>query len=368
MRNLQHCTVYERPFVQIEGATLLDFSSNDYLGFRFNEAIQIAYIEGIKKYGIGSGGSSLVCGYDEVKDNFERQFSAFLGTEKAVLLNSGYAANLAVFSTLWLDEPVEFFIDKFVHASIYDALKLRNASHTKISRYPHQDLNSLQYLLEKSSSENKVIVSEGIFSMSGLKTNIGLMVELKKKFQAKLIIDDAHAIGVSGDKGLGSLAFCQANDIDLLICPLGKAFAMSGAIIAAKNYLIDQIIQKSRPYIYSTAIGSAHVNALNSALTCVINAKQQRLDLENRIDHFIKQKAVYPFSSSTSAIQFLILGTAQSARTCSDKLKLAGFYCYPMTHPTVPVNQSGLRIVLNATHTNEQIDMLFNVLKECLCT
>ena len=136
MRNLQRCDVHERPFVQIDGVTVLDFSSNDYLGFRFNDVIQDAYIEGIKKYGVGSGGSSLVCGYDEVKNKFERQFSAFLGVEQTLLLNSGYTANLAVFSTLWLDEPVAFFIDKFVHASIYDALKLRGIIIYRLLSYP----------------------------------------------------------------------------------------------------------------------------------------------------------------------------------------------------------------------------------------
>ncbi len=363
-RSLTPLGCVERPWLMIDGKRFIDFSSNDYLGLRFDERIKRAYIDGIDCYGVGSGGSPLVCGYDEVKRNFEQQFASFVGMDKALFLTSGYTANLSVFSVLFAKEKTEFFLDKSCHASIYDALKLRGQTFTRLLRYTHQDLNALERMLKQSKAPRKVIVSEGIFSMTGQQSCIKSLLRLKRRYQASLVIDDAHCIGVKGIRGRGSASYVSPGDIDIIICPLGKAFAMQGAMIAASESMIDELMQKARPYVYSTAPASAQVLALMKTLELISNADKERVHLEFLIAYFNqkKQATTFKFIESTSAIQFVVFGDLSLVITLHEHFKHMGIYCYPIRQPTVTYRKTGLRIVLSSKHTSGQIDDFFNAL------
>ena len=189
---------------------------------------------------------------------------------------------------------------------IYDALKSCRSTHTKIKRFPHLDMKALDILLAKSSAKHKVIVSEGIFSMIGRQSCIPTLVRLKKKYQTTLVIDDAHCFGVKGKRGRGSSDFCQQGDIDILICPLGKALSMTGAIVAASRKFINELIQSARPFIYSTAQSSAHALGLIEALHCVIHSENKRTYLDDLVRYFKDQTKSLSCMNSNSAIQFLV--------------------------------------------------------------
>lgn len=364
-RNLSQFEIKQRPWLEIANQCFLDFSSNDYLALRFDENIQRAYKTGIELYGIGSGGSPLVCGYDLLKHQFEESFSNFINVEKSLLFTSGYSANLSLFSTLYLKQEVAFFLDKSCHASIYDALVLREKNNTQIYRYPHQDLNQLENLLIKSSALKKVIVSEGVFSMTGQQANVARLSQIKNTYNATLIIDDAHCIGVKGKFGEGSSSYVKAGGVDVLICPLGKAFAMQGAIIGASQEIINNLIQNARPYIYSTALGSAVVYALQEVLNKIKKSAVLREKLESNISYFKQQiqNIDYNFLESDSAIQYLVTSDAKLALDLFKFLKKNNIYCYPMREPTVTKNNTGLRIVLSAAHARADFNKLFKVLK-----
>lgn len=365
-RGLNAFEIKKRPFISRGQRQCLDFSSNDYLGLRFNDELKQAYKDGIEHGGVGSGGSPLVCGYDEVKSQFENSFSEFVGFEQSLFIGSGYCANLSVFSVLFAKDDTAFFIDKSCHASIYDAITLRAKDNFKLYRYPHQDLNALERLLLKSTATKKVIVSEGIFSMTGSQTDIAGLIDLKNKYSAFLVIDDAHSIGVKGANGQGSASFVNSGNIDILICPLGKAFAMQGAVIASSKKIIQNFIQNSRPYIYSTAPCSAQVSALLCALDLIKQADSQRLKLEKNIAQFclLKKNIKFQFVDSGTAIQFLKCSDLELCQHLFYYLESRNIYCYPIREPTVAKQNAGFRIVISASHTYEHIEKLFKVLGE----
>lgn len=356
----------ERPRIMVEGRDCLDFSSNDYLGLRFNSYLKNAYQKGIELYGIGSGGSPLVCGYDTLKQEVEQDFSRFLSKEKALLCNSGYVANLAVFSSIFAKQHTTFFLDKSCHASIYDALAFREQRYTTICRYPHVDFNMLEKKLASSKASNKVIITEGIFSMTGQQADLQRLAILKNNYQATLIVDDAHCIGLKGKYGQGSSAYVDSNAIDILICPLGKAFALQGAMVCAKNSDIEAIIQSARAYIYSTALGSGVVYALKQALELIQSSSELRHKLTQNIALFnsLKQNSKYNFLESYSAIQFLVTGCPEKAINLFEYLKQKNIFCYPMRYPTVAKQKTGLRFVLSAAHSKENLTQLFDALRE----
>lgn len=365
VRQLSPIETLKRPWITKKDKRLLDFASNDYLDLRFNPDIKEAYKQGIDLYGVGSGGSPLICGYDSPKYQFEEAFSDFLGVEKSLFLGSGYSANLSVFSALFEKEDVAFFLDKSSHASIYDALSLRKSSY-QLYRYPHQNFDALERLLLKSKASKKVIVSEGIFSMTGFQAPIELLVQIKNRHNALLIIDDAHCIGVKGKQGKGSAAYAPQGGIDILICPLGKAFSMQGAMIGANKRLINDLIQKSRAYIYSTAPSSALVTALHQALTIIKSADSKRLTLERNIQLFnqLKNKSKHDFYPSQSAIQFLKCHDLELSNQFIDVFRTHNIFCYYIQEPTVAPKNRGFRLVLSSAHEASHIEKLFNSLAQ----
>lgn len=349
--------------IEVEGRSCLDFSSNDYLGLRFNKEIQKAYCEGILKYGIGSGGSPLVCGYDSAKQSLEMAFANFLKKERGLLLNSGYSANLSLFQSYKKDKPVTFFIDKSSHASIYDAIAARDPNYTRLIRYRHGCMDHLALLLSQHEADDKVIVSEGIFSMTGLQSNLEALVNLKRQYNASLFIDDAHSIGVTGHLGEGSSYY--TSEIDVVICPLGKAFAAHGALICSSHLIIEDIIQNGRAYIYSTALGSGLVQALNQALSVIQTSHNKRDQLRENITYFNKlcRQSTFNFLDTNTAIKFLVTACPQKALELFNYLKEQLIFCYPMREPTVKKQSTGLRFVLHATHSKQDYDYLFEKLR-----
>lgn len=339
----------------------LYFNSNDYLALTGEPRIAAAYQKGYQLYPSGSGGSMLLSGYHESHQAVERAFAEFLDVDDCILMSSGYAANLAVTSLLGQLQAT-CLIDKSVHASIYDGLALAGVTY---QRFFHNDLSDLNKHLSLAAI-NPVIITEGIFGMSGQQASLQEMYEIGVSNQAVLIVDEAHSFGVLGTQGRGAVAFHQLgqHEVPLRIIPLGKAFAGQGALIAGQQQWIDAILQAGRSLIYSTAISPALAYGLLDTLTVVREADDRRSQLQHLIRYFKQHIDHSPFtwSASTSTIQQLQLGCPHLALSYAAELSAHGVHCSAIRPPTVPMRSAGLRIIINATHREEHIDQLFHQL------
>ncbi|MDF1646244.1 MAG: aminotransferase class I/II-fold pyridoxal phosphate-dependent enzyme [Legionellaceae bacterium] len=333
----------------------LNFSSNDYLGLTTHTALQTAYSKSFHQYPAGSTGSMLVSGYHKTHQKLEMAFAKALGVEAALLFSSGYAANLSLMQLLaTLD--IHALIDKSVHASFYDGLHLSGGSY---SRYPHNHSTP-----KTKHAENTVLITESIFSMSGTIPNLQALAT-----HYPLIVDEAHAFGVLGPKGLGCVAEHRltTDQVPLRIIPLGKALGASGAIVAGDKDWITALLQTARPFIYSTAISPALTDGMLEAFQCLQDADKARLTLQENIQYFRTQIQSSPlrWQDSKAPIQQLQLGCPKKAGLYAFKLQQNNIRCIPMREPTVRRPETGLRIVLNSHHTPDNIQKLFKCLHQC---
>lgn len=333
----------------------LNFSSNDYLGLSSHPLLQRAYQEGFGRYAIGSTGSILVSGYHEPHQTLESAFATALQVDQALLFPSGYAANLSVMQLL-AQLKIHVLIDKAIHASFYDGLRLSGASYT---RYPHN-----QSPLHKQYPEETLLLTESIFSMSGAKPDLQQLAA-----QYPLVVDEAHAFGVCGPKGLGEVMAqgLTQQEVPLRIIPLGKAMGLSGAIVAGDKDWITALIQSARPLIYSTAMSPALLYGLRQAFDLLLNADESRLSLQQLISTFREHVKDSPLTwqHSVTPIQQLRLGCPQKAVFWARQLLEKNIYCVPMREPTVARASTGLRIVLNSKHTEADVAFLFECLHQC---
>lgn len=336
----------------------LNFSSSDYLSLKNNKDIKAAYERGFNLYPVGSTGSMVVCGYHENHKVLETHFAKRLGCDDALVFSSGFAANLSIVSLL-AKLNANILIDKSAHASFYDGLALAKASY---QRYLHQDLHDLSQKLDVNK-DNQVVITESIFSMSGSIAELSQLVSLAKKVKADCIVDEAHAFGVIGDRGLGLVnqENLSQNEVPLRLIPFGKAFASQGAVVAGKKEWIEALLQVARPYIYSTGISPALTYGLLKTFDFIYQANERREKLQQLI-HYFRQKIAQinlKFRDSLTPIQQLQLGDPKLSLKLSSELKLRGILCQAMRQPTVTKPETGLRIILNYHHEYEDIDYLF---------
>ena len=238
----------------VDGKKVLNFASNDYLGLAGNAEIAQAMAEGATQWGAGSGASHLVSGHLAPHEALEKEIAAFVGFPRALTFSTGYLANLAVTPTLAGRGDV-VFADKLNHASLIDAMQLAKAQGAETQRYPHNDMAALEKLLASSTARNKIIVSDAVFSMDGDLAPLPLLFALAERYDAWLVIDDAHGFGVLGAQGKGSLAHFNlpASPRILLMGTLGKAAGVGGAFVAGSETAIEFLLQKGRSYIFTTA-------------------------------------------------------------------------------------------------------------------
>lgn len=364
LSQLQQDGLYRQRIVRHEpvaSESILNFSSNDYLGFSNELAVSALFKEGFNRYPAGSGASAVIDGYHPVHQALENKIATLQGVEAALYFSSGYAANLALLMFLHsLD--VTFIIDKAVHASIYDGLKLTRASY---ARYLHQDLSSLETIL-KQSKKPAIVLSEGIFSMSGQIAPLRDMLALCQHYDALCVLDEAHSFGILGQNGLGLAhdAHASYKQIPLRMLAFGKAVGAQGAAIVGEKIWIDALLQHARPYIYSTAPAPAIAYGLLHTLTLLFQANDRRDQLHARINYFRQSmpKLFWQRRESYTPIQSLYTGCPKKALALSDFLKQHAIICKPVRQPTVTRRETGLRIVLTAMHTEADIDRLVAVL------
>jgi 8-amino-7-oxononanoate synthase len=339
--------------INIDGKSVVNFCSNSYLSLANHPEIKKAFKQGVDEYGTGSGASHLVGGHSRAHHDLEEALAEYTGQERALLFSTGYSANLGIFSAL-KDELDWVLQDKLNHASLIDANQLIGLP---IQRYLHNDITSLKKKIEKQSGKG-MIVTDTVFSMDGDQANIDDLQKISNNSGAILMQDDAHGFGVFNPN-------IPKNSI--YMATLGKAAGTMGAFVAGNDDFIEFLIQKSRPYIYTTAIAPAICVATLKSLDLIKQGEQLDKLLAN-IDFFRNFSTTLglPISNSHSAIQPLIIGNSEEALNISQKLFEQGFYVSAIRAPTVPKGTERLRITLSANHTQNQIEQLLVQIKNAL--
>jgi len=352
--------------VVIDGKYCLNFCSNDYLGLAGHPRIREAVIAAVNRYGVGSGASHLVCGHSELHEELERQLAEFCGRERALLFSTGYMANLAAVTAL-VDDKDAVFEDRLNHASLLDAGLLSGA---RFQRFLHNDLANLETRLARSEVAKKLIVVDGVFSMDGDMADLPGLAAIAKRYDAWLMVDDAHGFGVLGATGAGTPQHfgLDTSDVPVLMGTLGKAAGSFGAFVAGSDLLIEALIQFARPYIYTTALPPAIAAASLASLAVQRDEGWRRDHLQQLIKHFRTGANSLGLSlmPSTSAIHPLLVGDTARALEISEKLLVRGILVSAIRPPTVPAGTARLRITLSAAHTFADVDRLLEALQRAV--
>ena len=350
----------------IAGKTYLNFSSNDYLGLNQHPEINRAMQEGLDRFGLCATGSSLITGFNYAHQALEDKICQWLDKPRCLLFSSGFAANTGVLQALGQQECL-LLLDKLCHASLLDGALSATSAHgakSKMKRFRHNDVDQLENFLTASAYQDRLIVSEGVFSMDGDQARIKKLSALAKKAKAWLYLDDAHSIGVIGQQGQGSVS---QGDIDIVMATFGKAIASSGAFVACDENLFEYLVNFSRHYIYSTAMSPALAWATVKSIE-LIQKEQWRRDKIAQLSFSLSQ-ALDPritLVPTESSIHALIIGDEVSALKISEQLKKKGIWLTAIRPPTVPVNSSRLRVTICASHNDNDIKYLASCLNEAL--
>lgn len=351
------------PRVVIDGQEVILLCSNDYLGLANHPAVKEAAIKAIEKYGFGAGASRLVSGNMEPHIILEERIKLFKGAEAVLLFNSGYNANIGCISAI-ADRHTDIFSDRLNHASIVDACILSRAN---VKRYPNRDIESLEGMLKASKSRKKLIITDGVFSMDGTIAPLPQIVPLLDRYGATLIIDDAHATGVLGKGGRGTLEhFGISHPAIIQMGTLGKALGSFGAFIAGSAELIDLLISKARPFIFTTALPPSVCAAATKAIDLVEENPWLIKKLSENISFLrdgLKGAGLDTMGSLTQIIPIFV-GKAERTMEASKKLLERGVFIQGIRPPTVPEDTSRLRLTVMATHSKADLTQALNSIKE----
>jgi 8-amino-7-oxononanoate synthase len=364
LRQLRSRDGMQSASVALEGKEFANFGSNDYLGLASDRRLADAVAEATKQFGWGSGASPLITGRAELHRRLEERIAEFEGTESALLFTSGFAANSGAIAAL-VGPGDAVFADRKNHASLFDGCRLSRAD---VRVYPHADCRALDELLEKSSTyRRRLIATDSLFSMDGDLAPLTELVEIAEKHGAMLLVDEAHATGVFGAKGCGVCEMLGVEDrVSLRIGTLSKALGSIGGFAVGSRSVIEWLVNRARPYIYSTAMPAAVSAAGLAALDIVRGEPRRRIDLLATADEIRRQIAAQGWRVGDSASQIvpIVVGEPQKAVSLSEKLRDRGLFVPAIRPPTVPEGESCLRVSLSYRHTPKMIEKLLSSLEE----
>lgn len=349
------------PLLTIDGKQILAFSNNDYLGLANHPALIAAAHDGLARFGVGAASSALISGHSSVCEELEVALAAFVGMPRALHFSNGYMANMGIIPALV--GPGDLVLsDRLNHACLIDGARLSGA---EFRVYPHNDVARVEQQLAKSTSARKLIVTDGVFSMDGDIAPLPALLALCEKYDAWLLVDDAHGFGVLGPQGRGSLAhFGLASPRVLYMGTLGKAAGVSGAFVAGDATLIEWLLQRARTYVFTTASPPMLACALLATLNLLETEDWRQQHLRQLAKQLRDGVADLPWSllPSDSAIQALVVGDNQLALDVMAALFEQNIWVPAIRPPTVPKGTARLRISLSAAHTIEQVDQLIAAL------
>ncbi|MGN6702112.1 MAG: 8-amino-7-oxononanoate synthase [Burkholderiaceae bacterium] len=356
------------PRMTVDGRPMLAFCSNDYLGLASHPRVIEALREGAARYGAGSGASHLISGHSRAHALLEERLAAMLAPAipdaRALYFSTGYMANLAVLSAL-ADRDADLFSEELNHASLIDGARLSRA---RVQVTPHRDLDALAERLAASTAANKVVVTDSVFSMDGDIAPLQDMLALCERHGAWLVVDDAHGFGVLGAHGRGVTEALGLHSPHLVyVGTLGKAAGVSGAFVAAHATVAEWLVQRARPYIYTTASPPAVAHALLASLDIIEGEEgaARRETLRQRIAQLgtaLSLRRWQPMASDT-AIQPVVVGDNAAALRASARLWERGFWVPAIRPPTVLAGSARLRVTQSAAHTEADVAALVAALQ-----
>ncbi len=362
-RRLRTIDRADGPWLDVGNGRLLSFCSNDYLGLAQHPQLVAALTRAAREHGVGSTSAHLICGHRAEHAELEEALAVWTGRERALLFSTGYMANLGVLQALLARGDI-CVQDKLNHACLLDGAKLSGA---ELKRYPHADVEAAARQLAASPGAAALLATDGVFSMDGDVAPLRELAALCAREHSTLMVDDAHGLGVLGTNGAGSpsAADLDQHDVPLLMATLGKALGCMGAFVAGPAALIDGLIQFARPYIYTTAMPPALAAAALEAVQLAQAEAWRREKLFALIARFRRgaTELGLPLAASGSAIQPLLLGSADAALAAAQALERHGLLVSAIRPPTVPPGQARLRITLSAAHEEAHVDRLLAALE-----
>jgi len=363
-RKLSHREGPQAARIVLDGQELLNFGSNDYLGLAADPRLTAAVVEAVAGEGWGSGSSPLICGHAVLHRRLEEKLAEFEGRPAALLFSSGFAANSGTIAALVGPGDV-VFCDEKNHASLWDGCRLSRAD---VRSYPHADCRRLEKLLLKATRyRRRLIVTDGLFSMDGDLAPLGDLACLAERFEAMLLVDEAHATGVFGAQGRGTAEHLGIEHFPhIRIGTLSKALGGIGGFVAGEQELIAWLVNRARPYIFSTALPAAAAAASLAALDIVRDEPWRRTTLLAQARKLREALAAQGWNIGPSESQIipLIVGEAEKALRLSGELRRRGLFVPVVRPPAVPEGEARLRISLTAAHTDEMITQLLTALDE----
>ncbi len=360
LRTLEPLASPQGPVVRIGGQSLVNFSSNDYLGLAADPRVTRAFIAGLERWGVGAGASRLVVGDTEAHRRLEARLATFEGTEAALIFNGGYPANLGLVQAL-VGRGDLVVSDALNHASLVDGCRLSRAEVTVV---PHADVAAVARALTRDGFRRKLVVTDAVFSMDGDSAPLEALSEVCARAGAALLVDEAHATGVLGARGSG-LSEATGVRPDVRMGTLGKALGGFGAYAATTRALADLLVNRARSVVFSTTLPPALCEALVVAIDVLESDPELRPRLWRNIRRFAEGLGRIGFEAEPrSAIVPVILGTPERAVRASAFLRERGLLVKPIRPPTVPEGTSRLRFALSAAHSEAQIDRALQALEE----
>ena len=366
LRTLKEYCPIDAVRVERDDKEYLMMASNNYLGLTFDPRVIEGALKGAQHYGTGSGGSRLVSGTFPLFTELENELAKFKNTEKALVFNTGYMANVGTISAI-ADKNTIIFSDSLNHASIIDGCRLSRGA---VKAYSHCDVDELKYLLKQvDRNARKLIVTDGVFSMDGDIAPLDKLYELSRDYNALLMVDDAHATGTIGN-GHGTAAYFNLEkEIDIQLGTLSKALGSVGGYVAANSTIIDYLVNTSRSFIFSTALSPADIGAALAALQVLETDASVLGRLQENVNYMADQLSSLGIDSTNETPIFpILIGSNEDTLAVSDYLYESGIIGTAIRPPTVPIGESRIRLTVTAAHNKEQIDYVCHTLHKAMQT
>ena len=366
LRTLREYCPIDAVRVKRDDKEYLMMASNNYLGLTFDTRVIEGALKGTQQYGTGSGGSRLVSGTFPLFTELERSLAKFKNTEKALVFNTGYMANVGTISAI-ADKNTIIFSDALNHASIIDGCRLSRGS---VKAYSHCDVDELKYLLKQvDRNSRKLIVTDGVFSMDGDIAPLDKLYELSRDYNTLLMVDDAHATGTIGN-GHGTAAyFGLEKEVDIQLGTLSKSLGSVGGYVAANSTIIDYLVNTSRSFIFSTALSPADIGAALAALHILETDASVLGHLQENVNYMADQLTSLGINATNETPIFpILIGRNDDTLAVSDYLYESGIIGTAIRPPTVPIGESRIRLTVTAAHNKEQIDYVCHTLHKAMQT